>query len=123
MNTSENQDPIVVYGHRVCPMVAPIKALFEQSKVPYTYINIHEDAAGRDFVKATNNGYESVPTLLFPDNSTLTEPSVAALRAKLERMGYEVSAASATFAKIWKYRFVIAALLLVALIILVNNLA
>ena len=36
------------------------------------------------------NGYESVPTLVFPDGSTLTEPTNGGLQAKLGEMGYTV---------------------------------
>jgi hypothetical protein len=37
-----------------------------------------------------NNGNASVPTLVFPDGSTLTEPSTAVLRQKLQSLGYAV---------------------------------
>jgi glutaredoxin len=60
------------------------------AKANYEYINIHEDDEASQFVREVNGGYESVPTLLFPDGTTLTEPSAGALKAKLEASGYAV---------------------------------
>jgi mycoredoxin len=81
---------IVVYGHPACSMVAPVKSMLNQSKVEYEYINIFEDWDARQRVLQINNGNQSVPTLEFPDGTTLTEPSTGMLREKLETMGYEV---------------------------------
>ena len=52
--------------------------------------SIAEDPESRGKVMAINNGNASVPTLVFPDGSTLTEPSTAVLRQKLESLGYKV---------------------------------
>ena len=37
-----------------------------------------------DFVMGVNGGDRTVPTLLFPDGSTLTNPRLAAVRDKLD---------------------------------------
>lgn len=84
-------EQLTVYGHPACPNVGPIRAMLAQSKVSYVYINIRQDAAAAARVRAINHGNESVPTLVFPDGSTLTEPSVGTLKAKLESLGYQVS--------------------------------
>ncbi|MCB0124260.1 MAG: glutaredoxin domain-containing protein [Caldilineaceae bacterium] len=83
--------PITVYGHPTCPGVGPVRAMLGQSKVDYTYINIRQDPDGAAIVRSINNGNESVPTLVFPDGTTLTEPSVGELKGKLESLGYRVS--------------------------------
>jgi mycoredoxin len=79
-------DAITVYGHPSCPAIGPVKGLLTQSKVTFDYIDIHQDSAAAARVRAINNGNESVPTLVFPDGSTLTEPSVGELQAKLESL-------------------------------------
>jgi len=38
---------------------------------------------GRKFVESVNHGNRSVPTIVFPDGSVLTEPADMTLRAKL----------------------------------------
>ena len=56
--------------------------MLRRSKARYAYIDIRRDAQARDRVREINNGYESVPTLVFPDGSTLTEPPAGQLRRK-----------------------------------------
>ena len=83
-------EPLLVYGHPACPGVVPVKAMLTQAKVAFTYVNIHQDAQAAALVRSINQGNESVPTLVFPDGSTLTEPSASALKQKLEAMGYQI---------------------------------
>jgi mycoredoxin len=83
-------DTIIVYGHPTCPNLGPVKGLLTQSKVKFEYIDIHQDGVAAARVRAINNGNESVPTLVFPDGSTLTEPAVGELQSKLESLGYKV---------------------------------
>ncbi len=84
------KDPIILYGHPSCPSLGPVKGLLHQSKVKFEYIDIHQDSVAATRLRAINNGYESVPTLVFPDGSTLTEPTVGELKSKLESLGYKV---------------------------------
>ena len=82
---------ITVYGHPTCPGVGPVRAMLGQSKIEYTYVNIRRDPNAAAIVRSINNGNESVPTLVFPDGTTLTEPSASELKQKLETLGYQVS--------------------------------
>lgn len=83
-------EKILVYGHPGCPAVPPVTAMLTQAKVAYEYVNIRQEPDAVTRVRAINNGNESVPTLVFPDGSTLTEPSASELKRKLEAMGYRV---------------------------------
>lgn len=82
---------IIFYGHTTCPQVPPVRKLLEQAQVPFKYVNIHQDPTAAAHVRTINNGNESVPTLVFPDGSTLTEPSFGQLKEKLNALGYQVS--------------------------------
>ena len=79
-----------MYGTPTCPGVPPARGMLDRAQVPFDYVNIAEDAESRGKVMAINDGNASVPTLVFPDGSTLTEPSTAVLRQKLESLGYKV---------------------------------
>ena len=81
---------VVVYGHRFCPQVRPVKSTLERSAIPYDYVDIHQNEAGRLRVQEINAGNESVPTLVFEDGSTLTEPSTKVLLSHMEALGYEL---------------------------------
>jgi mycoredoxin len=56
-------------------------------QVPFTEINIAHDEEAVALVERINNGRRSVPTIVFPDGSALTEPSNAELMAKLSEAG------------------------------------
>lgn len=94
-------DTIIVYGHPTCPKVGPIKGLLTQSKVKFEYIDIHQDSVAAARVRDINNGNESVPTLVFPDGSSLTEPTVGELKSKLESLGYKVGLVAWLIGNIW----------------------
>lgn len=87
MNSTEK---VIMYGTATCPGVPPARGMLERAQVPFDYVNIAEDPESRGKVMAINDGNASVPTLVFPDGSTLTEPSTAVLRQKLESLGYKV---------------------------------
>lgn len=84
-------DKLVVYGHEACPEVAPVRDLLDRAGVDYRYVSTTLDRNARRRVREINQGNASVPTLLFPDGSTLTEPPLARLQARLEAEGYTVA--------------------------------
>lgn len=90
MQEKAKNSKIIMYGTPVCPMVPPMKAMLNQSKVDYDYVNIFQDVSARERVREINNGNESVPTFVFPDGSTLTEPGAGEMKEKLQQFGYEV---------------------------------
>ena len=105
---------IIVYGHAICPGVGPVKGLLTQVKAPFQYIDIHHDLAAAAQVRGINGGNESVPTLVFPDGSTLTEPTVAQISQKLSALGYKVGPMAWLIGNSW--RIFIALLVLIALL-------
>ena len=107
-------DAILVYGHPTCPNIGPVRGLLTQSKVKFEYIDIHQDGDAAARVRAINNGNESVPTLVFPDGSTLTEPAVGELKSKLESMGYKVGLIAWLIGNSWLI-FIVAGVLIAAL--------
>lgn len=74
---------LIVYGTPFCPMVPPVRRLLEEAGVAYDYIDIRQDREAAARVREITGGYESVPTLVFPDGKALVEPRVQALREAL----------------------------------------
>ena len=93
-------EKIIMYAHNTCPEVPAVIGMLKQSKADYEYINIRQDEAARERVLEINDGYASVPTLVFPDGSTLTEPSATELRGKLRSLGYKVPLYTLIFSNI-----------------------
>lgn len=81
---------ITVYGSPMCGMVLPVRNLLDRAEASYEYIDILRSAEGKERVRQINHGNESVPTIVFTDGSTLTEPSLSVLQTKLETLGYEI---------------------------------
>ena len=81
---------IILYGTPSCPMIPLVRNTLQRAGADFEYVDIHKVLEARERVREINHGYESVPTLVFPDESTLTEPSAGDLKTKLESLGYEV---------------------------------
>ena len=80
---SSTDAPIILYTSRFCGHSLAVARFMEKHDIAVDQINIDGDDAAREQVKAINNGYASVPTLIFPDGSILTEPSFGQLRTRL----------------------------------------
>jgi mycoredoxin len=115
-------ESIVVYGHPNCPGLGPLKGVLTHSKVKFEYIDIHQDDDGAARVRAINDGKETVPTLVFPDGSTLTEPNVGQLRSKLESFGYEVGPLTWLIGNRRPIGYIVAGLLIAVLITVLRSL-
>jgi len=48
-----------------------------------SWADIEREPEAADVVERVNNGNQTVPTLVFPDGSALTNPSLAAVKGKL----------------------------------------
>ncbi|MEZ4673650.1 MAG: glutaredoxin domain-containing protein [Caldilineaceae bacterium] len=75
---------ILMYTTNWCPDCWRAKQVLKSMNVSYQEINIHEDEDAVDVVIQLNNGNRSVPTIVFPDGSVLTEPSTTTLVQKLQ---------------------------------------
>lgn len=75
---------IKMYGTTWCPDCARSKQVFAKLKVPYEWIDIEQDKDAVAYVQKVNGGKKSVPTIVFPDNSVLVEPSNADLEKKIK---------------------------------------
>lgn len=78
---------LTVYGADWCPDCRRSKRLLDRLAVPYTYVDVDEDAGGMETMMALNGGRQSIPVVVFPDGHHLAEPSDPALRTDLEVAG------------------------------------
>ena len=79
---SLNPAQIVMYTTQYCSDCRRAKAFFEANGIPYIPISIEGNHEATEFVMRMNNGYKSVPTIIFPDGSVLVEPSWRELKEK-----------------------------------------
>jgi mycoredoxin len=83
-------DKIKIYGTAWCPDCGRAKQIFTKLKVSFDWINIEQDKNAAAYVEKINGGFKSVPTIVFPDQSVLVEPSNADLEKKLQSLKPEV---------------------------------
>lgn len=83
MTDTAPQSRLTLYGTQWCKDCKRSKSFLAEQRIPYTLVDIEEDAEAMAFVEKVNNGTRSVPTMVFPDGSTLVEPSNAELAEKL----------------------------------------
>jgi mycoredoxin len=87
--TNEGQESaqIIMYTTTWCPDCHRAKYLLDEYGVPYIDVDVEEDPKALAFVKQVNNGNRVVPTIVFPDQSILVEPTNAQLA---EKVGFEI---------------------------------
>ena len=74
---------ITLYTSKWCAHALSVEHFLQMNDIDVDKINVDEDPEAREDLIALNGGYASVPTLVFPDGSRLTEPSHGELRHKL----------------------------------------
>jgi len=72
-----------MYGTTWCYESRRAKKILDENGITYEFIDIDQDMDGRRYVEQVNNGFRSVPTIVFPDGKILVEPSVKELKEKL----------------------------------------
>jgi len=81
--TAPEPGTITMYSTVWCGYCRRLKSQLDREGIGYTEVDIEqvEDAAA--FVRQVNDGNQTVPTVLFPDGSAATNPSLAQVKARL----------------------------------------
>ncbi len=73
----------VMYSTPWCGYCHRLKSQLKREGIEFTEVDIEQDPASAKIVEEANNGNQTVPTLVFPDGTALTNPSVAQVKAQL----------------------------------------
>jgi len=79
---SRNPEQIVIYATEYCPDCLRAKKFFIENNIPHKLVILEGNPEATEFVMNVNNGYRSVPTIVFPDGSILVEPTWEELKQK-----------------------------------------
>jgi mycoredoxin len=84
MNSLYTSTPaqIVMYTTESCSDCIRAKKFLEANNIAYLRVGLEGNAEATNFIMEINNGYKSVPTIVFPDGSVLVEPDWEDLKAK-----------------------------------------
>jgi mycoredoxin len=88
MNELANADSgaLTLYTTSWCPFCTRLKKLLDEKEIGYTEIDVDADAEAAAFVESVNNGNRVVPTALYSDGTTATNPAASKVRAKLAEL-------------------------------------
>lgn len=81
-----NKKKIIFYGATWCADCRRAKLFLDDNKAEYEYINLDENPDAAEEVVRINNGYQSIPTIVFPDGKVLVEPSDDELKKAMSDM-------------------------------------
>ena len=81
--TSTPTAPVTMYTTDWCGYCVRLKKLMQREGIQFAVVNIEHDAQAAELVMQANGGNRTVPTLLFPDGSALTNPSIDQVKAQL----------------------------------------
>jgi mycoredoxin len=89
VSTQSTQQLFTMYSTEWCGSCKRLKYYFDtlglKAGKDYQEINIDENEEAAELVEKINDGYRSVPTLVFKDNTTLTEPTDLEVSSKLSK--------------------------------------
>ncbi len=74
---------VTMYSTPWCGYCQRLKGQLTRAGIDWTEVDIEQDAEAEAFVMSTNGGNATVPTLLFADGSTATNPSIKDVQAKV----------------------------------------
>ena len=66
-----------------CGYCRRLKSQLEREGIDYTEVDIEQTPGAADYVMSVNDGNQTVPTLVFPDGSSATNPSITQVKARL----------------------------------------
>ena len=77
MRTVTNR--LTMYSTQWCGYCVRLKRALEREGIEFDEVDIEQDPAAAEFVMSTNGGNATVPTILLPDGTTLTNPPLPML--------------------------------------------
>ena len=74
---------LTMYSTPWCGYCSRLKSQLTREGIAFTEIDIEQDEAAAIHVMEVNGGNQTVPTLVFPDGTAVTNPSLREVKARL----------------------------------------
>jgi mycoredoxin len=75
--------PLTIYSTPWCGFCHRLMRQLDRAGVEYTSVDIERDPVAADLVMQLNGGNQTVPTVVFPDGSVLTNPGIGEVTSRL----------------------------------------
>ncbi|OZB50542.1 MAG: glutaredoxin-like protein [Cellulomonas sp. 14-74-6] len=77
------QQPLTMYTTTWCGYCRRLKSQLDAAGIEYSEVDVEQVPDAAAFVESVNEGNRTVPTVVFPDGSAATNPSLAQVRERL----------------------------------------
>ena len=74
---------LTMYSTPWCGYCKRLKSQLDREGIAHEVVDIEQDPAAAEYVMSVNGGNQTVPTVLFPDGSAMTNPSIVQVRERL----------------------------------------
>jgi mycoredoxin len=74
---------VTMYTTTWCGYCVRLKKLMQREGIQFAEVDIERDDSAADVVMQANGGNRTVPTVVFPDGSALTNPTIDDVKAQL----------------------------------------
>jgi len=81
---------IIVYGTKWCGDTIRALRILKNHQIDFIWVDITRNSEGAKIVEKINHGCRSVPTIIFPDQSILVEPSNDQLEQKIKALNLDI---------------------------------
>ena len=81
--TELTQQPLTMFTTTWCGYCRRLKSQLDSAGIAYSEVDVEQVPDAAAFVESVNDGNRTVPTVVFPDGSAATNPSLAQVRQRL----------------------------------------
>jgi mycoredoxin len=74
---------ITMYSTTWCGYCRRLGGQLDREGITYSVVDIEQVPGAADYVMSVNNGNQTVPTVVFPDGTAATNPSLAEVKSRL----------------------------------------
>jgi len=75
--------PVTMYSTVWCGYCRRLRSQMDREGIDYRVVDIEDDIAAAELVMSVNGGMQTVPTLVFPDGTALTNPTLTQVKDRL----------------------------------------
>ncbi|MEU3016206.1 MULTISPECIES: mycoredoxin [unclassified Nocardiopsis] len=84
--TSTGTERFTMYSTPWCGYCKRLKSQLSREGIAVREVNIEENPEAAEYVMKVNNGNQTVPTVVFSDETAMTNPSLAQVKKKLAEL-------------------------------------
>jgi len=74
---------VTMYSTPWCGYCTRLKRQMDREGIAFTDVDIERDSRALDYVMSVNGGNQTVPTVVFPDGTALTNPSLMQVKERI----------------------------------------